>query len=64
MKKCISFIIILALMLAAMTGCAKTDGSSADALQPAETVKADPLRKNRKQTTALYLQTALLLWKR
>lgn len=48
MKKCISFIIILALMLAAMTGCAKTDGSSADALQPAETVKADPPAKKPK----------------
>lgn len=48
MKKCISFIIILALMLAAMTGCAKTDGSSADALQPTETVKADPPAKEPK----------------
>lgn len=48
MKKCISFIIILALMLAAMTGCAKTDGNSADALQPAETVKADTPAKEPK----------------
>lgn len=48
MKKCISFIIILALMLVAMTGCTKTDGSSADVSQPTETVKENTPAKESK----------------
>lgn len=41
MKKCICTIIILALMLAAIIGCENTNSSTADTLQPVETVKSD-----------------------